>query len=473
MEITPLYTDLYQLTMGQVHFKNNQHNKPTVFDYFFRKLPFQGGYVIFSGLKELLQEIAQLRFPQHELEYLKKVGLDKAYVDYLADFRFNGTIYAVNEGEVVFPQALSIRVEGTMLEAQLIETLLLNMINFQSLIATKAARIRQVAPGKILADFGLRRAQGLGGYHASRSTLIGGFNSTSNVKAAMDFEVPPSGTMAHAFIQHYEDELTAFRAFADGRPEHCILLVDTYDTLKSGVPNAIMVAREMEKKGHRLEGIRLDSGDLAYLAIQSRKMLDVADLPYVKIAASNQLDEHVIKSLIEQEAPIDIYGVGTNLVTGQPDAALDGVYKLSFSDGKPRIKLSESLIKTTLPARKQVFRIYDEKNKFWGADAIALVDEPPIGVMHHPFEPEKSVSLKDLKQEPLLVKVMENGTITGEQKTIREISDFSSFRLSLLPKEFKRFENPHVYKVGISTRLKQLRDNLRLKFTENESTGHR
>lgn len=461
--VTATYTDLYQLTMGQVHFLKGHHHQDAAFDYFFRKLPFGGGYVVLAGLGDLLETIATLRFLPQELEYLKKIGLNADYVDYLEGFRFKGSIYAVREGELVFPYVPSIRVEGTLLEAQLVETILLNLINFQSLVATKAARIRQVAPGKVLADFGLRRAQGFGGYHASRSAVIGGFQSTSNVKAAMDFGLMPSGTMAHAFVQHYEDELSAFRAFAEGRPEHCVLLVDTYDTLKSGVPNAIVVAKEMEKRGQRLEAIRLDSGDLAYLARHSRKMLDSAGLGYVKIAASNQLDEHVVKSLIEQEAPIDIFGVGTSLVSGQPDAALDGVYKLIYSNGQPRIKLSESLSKTTLPHKKQVFRLLDDEGNFWGGDAIALHDETALVMMHHPTEPNKSTALQGLSLEPLLKKVMDRGAIM-DQYTLTDIAEFTAHRLSQLPKEYKRFENPHIYKVGISINLKNLRDDLRNKF---------
>lgn len=466
LRLTPTYTDLYQLTMGQVYFLTAQHRQQAVFDYFFRKLPFNGGYVVFAGLYDLLEVLTDFCFTAEDLHYLKQIGLHHEYVDHLSDFRFRGTLYACEEGDVVFPNRPVIRVEGNILEAQLIETLLLNLVNFQSLIATKAARMRQVAGKRILVDFGLRRAQGLGGYHASRAAMIGGFQSTSNVRAALDYAIPPSGTMAHSFIQHYDDELSAFRSFAAGRPENCVLLVDTYNTLKSGVPNAIRVAREMEQKGYRLEGIRLDSGDLAYLAKQARHMLDEAGLHYVKIAASNQLDEHVIKSLLEQEAPIDIFGVGTSLVTGQPDAALDGVYKLSFAGDKPRIKLSESLSKTTLPDKKQVFRVYDEAGNFWGADAITLADEEQVDRMHHPVEPGKFIAFPGLKQEPLLKKVMEQGKITMPKKSVNEIAQYSLNRLALLPQEYKRFENPHVYKVGISTSLKNLRDELRSHYQQ-------
>ena len=245
-------------------------------------------------------------------------------------------------------------------------------MNFQTLIATKASRMRQAAEGRKLIDFGLRRSQGPGGYYASRAAFIGGFDATSNVIAGRDYGIPVSGTMAHSFIESYDDELTAFSHFAEDQPDNCILLVDTYDTLNIGLPNAITVAKKMEENGYRLTGIRLDSGDLAYLSKMCRKLLDDAGLNYVKIAVSNQLDEHIIKSLLEQQAPIDIFGVGTSLVTGYPDAALDGVYKLSFANDKPRIKLSENMSKITLPHRKQVFRILDNEGKFIGADAVTI-----------------------------------------------------------------------------------------------------
>lgn len=459
--LSAIYTDLYQLSMGQVNFLNNHHNHRAVFDYFFRKLPFGGGFVIFAGLHDLLQTLQELRFNREDLQYLKDTGFNHAYVDYLSSFRFNGTIYSAAEGDVIFPQIPVLRVEGSVIEAQLIETLLLNMLNFQSLIATKAARVRLVAGNRTLLDFGLRRAQGLGGYHASRACMVGGFNSTSNVKAARDFGIHASGTMAHSFIQQFDDELSAFRSFAEGRPDQCVFLVDTYNTLKSGVPNAITVAKEMEKRGQRLLAIRLDSGDLAYLSKHARTMLDEAGLDYVKISASNQLDEHVVKSLIEQGAPIDIFGVGTNLVIGQPDGALDGVYKLSLFDEKPRIKLSESLSKTTLPHRKQVFRIMDSEGKFWGADAIGLEHEGRVDEMHHPFEPDKSLRFEGLRQIPLLKKVMAEGHLVEEPMSLPAIASFSQSRLAMLPAEYKRFQYPHTYKVGISNALRKLRDDLR------------
>jgi nicotinate phosphoribosyltransferase len=428
------------------------------------KYRFPEGYTVLAGLHTILEFLRELEFTADDVEYLKSIGLNKSFADSLRDFRFRGSIFSAKEGEVVFPDAPIMRVEGTVLEAQIIETLLLNIVNFQSLIATKAARIRYVAGNKTLSDFGLRRAQGLGGYHATRASIIGGFDSTSNVRAGADFNIPVAGTMAHAFVQCYEDELAAFREFAANRPENCVLLVDTYDTLRSGVPNAITVAHEMEKQSHRLQGIRLDSGDLAYLSSRARKMLDEAGLDYVKITASNQLDEFVVKSLLDQHAPIDVFGVGTSLVTGPPDAALDGVYKLASLDGKPRIKLSENLKKMTLPDKKQVYRILNNNNGFFGADVITLTDESNVDVMHHPSEPEKSIVLKGLNREPLLHEVMRNGELIGNHPSLKEIASYCQQRLKMVPEEHKRFYNPHIYKVGISEKLREERNLLRAQY---------
>ena len=454
------YTDQYQLAMAQVYFKKGHRDHKAIFDYFFRELPFDGGYAIFSGLEDLLEIISNLEFSETDLEFLKKQGFEDDFLQYLKKFKFSGNIYSVQEGDVVFPTRPILQVEANIMEAQIIETILLNLLNFQTLIATKASRIRLVAGDAGLLDFGLRRAQATGGFFASKAAMIGGFNGTSNVVAGKEFGIPVSGTMAHSFIQSYDDELTAFRDFAEGRPEDCVLLVDTYNTLKSGVPNAITVAKEMESRGEKLLAIRLDSGDLSYFAKESRKMLDKEGLDYVKIAASNQLDEHVIKSLLEQQAPIDIFGVGTNLVTGDPDGALDGVYKLAWSHGKPRIKISESIVKITLPHKKQVFRIKDEQGKCIGADAIGLYHEKNISEMYHPFEPYKSMKLDKFHQEPLLQKVMEQGKVLIPKRNLKEIAEYSLKRLSELPIEYKRFNNPHIYKIGISPLLREEREKL-------------
>ena len=447
--------------MAQLYFQTGRHNEPVVFDYFFRKLPFHGGYVTFAGLESLLEILSGLKFTQDDLEYLLSIGFEKDFIAYLKNFRFQGNIFAVKEGEVVFPTETLLRAEGNLLETQLIETLVLNIINYQSLVATKASRMRWAAGNRILSESGLRRAQGLAGYHATRASIIGGFNSTSHVKAAKDFNIKPSGTMAHAFIQSYDDELTAFREFVAHNSKDCVLLVDTYNTLESGLPHAMIVAKEMEKKGQKLLGVRLDSGDLAYLSKVVRNRLDQENLHDVKIVVSNQLDEYVIKSLMEQHAPIDIFGVGTNLVTCPPDAALDGVYKLSFLHGIPKIKLSETLQKVTLPHRKNVFRMVNEDGTFFGADVVTLDEEQSVTRMHHPFEPEKSISLKGLGHESLLSQVMKNGQWTQPGRNLEEIATYAQHRLSLLPAEHKRFENPHTYKIGLSKKLFQLRNDLR------------
>lgn len=457
---TATYTDLYQLTMAQAYFLKGQKENEAVFDYFFRKLPFGGGYAIFAGLEDLLNVLHDLRFDKTDLEFLKEQGFNSDFVRFLKDFRFSGNIYSSSEGDIVFPTRPVLQVEGTIIEAQIIETILLNILNFQTLIATKASRIRESAGDGTLIDFGLRRAQSTGGYYASRAAFIGGFDATSNVVAGRDYGIPVSGTMAHSYIESYDDELTAFKDFADQQPDNCVLLVDTYDTLNSGMPNAITTAKIMEEKGHRLSAIRLDSGDLAYLAKKSREMLDNAGLKYVKIAVSNQLDEHIIRSLMDQKAPIDVFGVGTSLVTGYPDAALDGVYKLAFSNGKPRIKLSENVGKVTLPHRKQVLRILDNENNFAGADAVTLIHEQDLDVMYHPLYPLKSMSVQNRKKEPLLHKVMGNGVRLSEPVRVTEIAQYSKERLIQLPGEFKRFNYPHVYKVGLSGSLRDERDRL-------------
>jgi nicotinate phosphoribosyltransferase len=461
---TATYTDKYQLAMSQVYFLKGQKEIRAVFDYFFRKLPFNAGYAIFAGLEDLLNTLDILKFDKDDLAYLKELGYHPDFISYLKKFRFSGNIYSSVEGDLVFPVRPVLQVEANIIEAQIIETLLLNILNFQTLIATKASRMRQACEKRGLIDFGLRRAQGPGGYYASRAAFIGGFDGTSNVRAGRDYGIPVSGTMAHSFVESYDDELTAFLHFAEVQPDDCVLVVDTYDTLKSGLPNAITTAKKMEEKGHHLNGIRLDSGDLAYLAKESRKRLDSAGLNYVRIAVSNQLDEYIIKSLLEQQAPIDVFGVGTSLVTGHPDSALDGVYKLSLANGKPRIKFSENLSKITLPHRKQVFRITDNDNMFIGADAVTMADEPDIDIMYHPLYPLKSLSISKFKKEPLLQKVMAEGKRLIPSMSLPEIANYSMIRLANLPEEYKRFDNPHIYKIGISKKLETKRNRLIQEF---------
>ncbi|MEX1122480.1 MAG: nicotinate phosphoribosyltransferase, partial [Balneolales bacterium] len=443
--ITGTYTDQYQLTMAQVYFLKGQKDNTAIFDYFFRKLPLMGGYAIFAGLEDLLEILENLHFDEKDIRFLHEQGLHPEFLKYLETFRFEGNIYSSPEGNPVFPILPVLTVEAKIIEAQIIETLLLNILNFQTLIATKASRMRYVAGERKLVDFGLRRAQSTGGYSAARAAVIGGFDATSNVRAGLDYGIPVSGTMAHSFVQSYDDELTAFRDFADARSDDCVLLVDTYDTINSGLPNAITVGKEMEAKGHRLKGIRLDSGDLAYLAKTSRQMLNDAGLGYVEIAASNQIDEHVIRSLNEQQAPIDLFGVGTSLVTGRPDAALDGVYKLAWAKKKPRIKLSETIAKITLPHKKQVYRVMDGQGNFFGADSAALFEENHVDTMYHTTDPLKSLPVEEFEQVPQLHKVMEKGIRLHAPLSLNEIKQYSQQRLKQLPAEYKRFDNPHDY----------------------------
>ncbi len=466
-----LYTDHYELTMAQGYFLNNKKNTPACFDYLFRKNPFKGGYVIFAGLMDLLEVLETLSFDEEDCNYLRSIGFAAEFVEYLKRFEFRADIYAPEEGEVVFPYEPVVRVEGNIIETQIIETILLNMLNFESLIATKAARIRHAAGDRVVIDFGLRRAQGLGGIHGTRAAVIGGVNSTSNVYSAFMFDLVSAGTQAHSCIQSYDDELAAFRDFAKSFPQRCVFLVDTYDTLKSGIPNAVTVAREMEARGEKLSGIRLDSGDLAYLSKKARKMLDDAGLNYVKIMASNQLDEYLIKSLLDQGAPVDAFGVGTKLITGQDDAALDGVYKLTMSGSRPRLKISENPEKIILPGTKDVLRCIDDKGMFY-ADCVALSGEGNIETIYHPHDPGMNCMVGQYKKEGLFRKVMDKGRIVMDKKKPTEIAKHVRARMGQLPDEHKRFENPHIYKVGITRKLMDLRsgivDEIRAKYKKGE-----
>ncbi len=454
-----IYTDFYELTMAQGYFLSGRKNDQATFDYFFRKLPFEGGYVLFAGISDFLNLIRGFRFHEEELEYLRAEGFRPEFLEYLTEFRFSGDIHSVKEGEVIFPNEPVVRVSGNVIECQIIETLLLNILNFESLIATKSARIRQAAGERAVLDFGLRRSQGYGGIQASKACIIGGLDGTSNVYAAMEFGLNVSGTMAHSWIQSFEDELTAFRKYAEYYPDNCVLLVDTYDTLDSGVPNAIQVAKELEEKGHKLKAIRLDSGDLAYLSKKSRNQLDKAELRYVKIAVSNQLDEHLIKSLLDQKAPIDMFGVGTKLVTAYDNPALDGVYKLSSVNGKPKLKISENVEKITLPGSKDITRFLNKDGSFY-ADGISLSGEDKVTLIEHPYFPAKKTKVTGYQSVKLLHPVVRNGTVTIRIPEVNESAAYAKTQLSRLNPEHKRFDNPHVYKVGITSELKSLRDHL-------------
>jgi len=454
-----LYTDYYELTMAQGYFYQGKAKEIAVFDYFYRDNPFQGGYVLFAGLGDFLHTLVDLRFEPDDIEFLRSKGFRPEFLSYLSSFRFTGNVRSVNEGEVIFPLTPILQVEAPIVEAQIIETLLLNVLNFSSLIATKASRMRMAAGNRTLLDFGLRRSQGLGGIQATVASFIGGIEATSNVYAARDYNLKLSGTMAHSWVQSFESEIIAFIAYADQYPESTVLLVDTYDTLRSGIPNAIETAKHLEKSGHKLQAIRIDSGDLAYLSRQARLMLDKAGLQYVKIAVSNQLDEYIMKSILDQGAPVDIFGVGTRLVTGHDDSALDGVYKLSKFGGKPKIKISENIVKVNFPDQKNVIR-YTRENGEFTADAICLESEKTIKTMYHPYFPEKNLELSSYKAERLLNSIIRDGELVGKIATIEEAASYAKKRLAYLAAEYRRFEFPHEYKVGITRRLMNLQRKL-------------
>ena len=463
-----LYTDFYELAMAQGYFFSKRNKESAVFDYFFRSNPFNGGFTVFAGLQDFLDMLSKFRYSSSDIEYLSKQGFKKKFLDYLTNFQFSGTLFSMNEGELIFPNQPIMRIEGNILECQLIESLLLNILNFESLIATKAFRIKLVSGDRPFTDFGLRRGQGFGALHASRAACIGGAQSTSNVLAGKIFNIPVSGTQAHSWIQSFDNELEAFRTFAEVHPDNTVLLVDTFDTLKSGIPNAIKVAKEMEKNSQKLKAIRLDSGDLAYLSKKARKMLDDVGLDYIKIVASNQLNEHVIKSLLkDQDAKIDAFGIGTELITGKTDAALDGVFKLAEVNSVPKMKLSENIEKVTLPGKKQVYRFYDEEGLFF-RDAVLKENENPdeLKFIYHPVHPEKFTGLYKLKYEKLLNKVFDNGNVIHQQKSLSDIHNYLINRANKLPDEHKRFISPHIYKVGISKKLMEIRNKLKNKLEQ-------
>jgi len=442
--------------MSQGYFLTCKAQTTAVFDYFFRENPFGNGFVVFAGLSDLLEILETYKFEETEIEYLQSLGFRQEFLHYLRRFRFNGTIHSMREGELVFPLEPIVRVEGSLIETQIIETLLLNLLNFQSLIATKASRIRFAAGNRKLYDYGLRHAQGLGGIHASKAAIIGGVDATSNVYSAYNYSLEPAGAQSHSWIQSFGDELTAFRKYAEIYPDNCILLVDTYNTLRSGMPNAMKVAKEMEAKGQKLKAIRLDSGDLALLSKKARALLDSARLNYVQIIASNQLDEFVISSLLQQGAPIDGFGVGTRLLTAHNCPALNGVYRQCIIGNQPTLRFSDNYARTTLPGRKKVMRYFDT-NGFFDTDGIMLETEEGIDIFYHPFFIEQHRNVEEYTAKPIMFKVMEGGRIIGKLPTPTESANYVSHRFVCLSPEYKRFENPQQYKVGISPSLMRLR----------------
>ncbi|MBK5274977.1 MAG: nicotinate phosphoribosyltransferase [Desulfuromonadales bacterium] len=466
MRYSPLLTDLYELTMLAGYLEEGMAEKPAVFDLYFRTNPFEGGYAVFAGLETALDHLAGLRFSPEELAYLNNLGLFRPrFIEFLREFRFRGRVTAPPEGTVVFAHEPLLTVEGTLAEAQFVETLLLNTINFQTLIATKAARICHAAAGSDVVEFGLRRAQGPdGGLSASRAACVGGCRGTSNLLAGMLYGMPVRGTQAHSWIQAFPDELSAFRAYAVSFPDSTILLVDTYDTLKSGLPNALTVAAELRSRGRELRGIRIDSGDLAYLSRESRRMLDEAGFSAVRIVASNDLDEQVIESVRGEGGRVDIYGVGTKLVTcaGTGGGALGGVYKLVEIDGQPKMKLTSDIAKASLPGKKRVMRAVEPDGGFI-QDLVCLESDtvPAGGTVYDPTNPLRhTIVPPGARLTELRSVVMEGGQRLEEREPLKIMAERCRKELDLLPAGCLRFVNPHRYKVSISDPLNSLRSTL-------------
>lgn len=460
-----MMTDLYQLTMMYGYFKHSMAGNEGVFDVFFRPRS-NITYAIAAGLQSVIDYINNLHFSEEDLAYLRSLKLfDEAFLAYLGKLHFTGEIYAMREGTVVFPYEPLVRVRAPIMQAQLIETALLTFVNHQTLIATKASRVCYAAEGGAVLEFGLRRAQGAdAGIYGARAAVIGGCSATSNVLTGEMFGIAVSGTHAHSWVMSFPDELSAFRAYAETFPTACLLLVDTYDTLRSGVPNAITVFRELRAKGHEPLGIRLDSGDLAYLSKCARRMLDEAGFPDAKICASSDLDENVIRDLKMQGCCIDTWGVGTRLITSEDNPALGGVYKMAAEivDGRmvPKIKLSDNPAKVTNPGYKKVFRLYDPKGMAI-ADLIALDEETidtskPLRIFD-PEHPYKNMLLKRFSARELLVPVFRAGRQVYESPSVMEIQAYAKAELATMWDEYRRLMQPHIYKVDLSDRLYDLK----------------
>ena len=463
-----LLTDLYQLTMGYGFYRQNKHEEEVVFDLFFRKNALIT-YSVFAGLEQAMDYLLNWHFDEEDIAYLRGLNLfDEGFLDYLKNMKFTGDVYAVKEGEPVFPAEPILTVKAPLIQAQFAETALLNIINHQTLIATKSSKICRATAGKgVVMEFGLRRAQGPdAGIYGARAALIGGCSSTSNVIAGQMFHVPVAGTMAHSWVMDYPTEYDAFRAYADAYPDNCLLLVDTYETLRSGVPNAIKVFKELREAGHTPKGIRLDSGDLAYLSKKARKMMDDAGFPEAKICVSGDLEERSINSLLQQGAKIDSWGVGTKLITSEDLPALGGVYKLSAvfeKDGTltPKIKLSDNTAKITNPAFKNLYRLYDRESGMAIADLITLRDEKvddtkPLTIFH-PVETWKRHEVENFRAEPLLHTIVEKGKLVYKFPTLQETQAFSKKELACFWEEYLRLDMPQVYKVDLSDKLHTLK----------------
>ncbi|MGE4498029.1 MAG: nicotinate phosphoribosyltransferase [Deferribacterales bacterium] len=467
-----LMTDFYELTMMQ-GFLEKDPDRQAVFDMFYRRQPFGGGYAVFAGLDPLLDALENFSFSDSDIDYIKSLNyFSDSFIGYLQNFRFRGEIHSVKEGTVVFPNEPLMRVKGTLLETQIIEPILLNFINFQTLVATKSARVCSVAGGASVMEFGLRRAQGTdGALSAARASFIGGVNATSNVLAGKEYGIPVKGTMAHSWVMSFESELAAFEAFAAMYPDDCILLADTYDTLASGVPNALKVFAGLKAAGHKNYGIRLDSGDLSFLSREARRIFDSEGFTDARIVASNDLDEWIIEQLSREGASINAYGVGTRLVTADKDPALSGVYKLAAKEegGRfvPAMKITNNPEKMSNPGIKNVYRFYGEDGMMisdlvlleesMGEVEELIAEKKPIRLNHPSIEYSFKTLENYAEARLLLGKVMENGRRAEPAADLKSIQAHAKAELSALHGTYKRFLNPHIYKVSLSNNLKKLK----------------
>ncbi len=474
-----MLVDLYEITMMQGYFCSEMTDKKCVFEMFYRKNPSDNGYSIFAGLEQVIEYIRDLKFYDDDIEYFKSLNLFSGeFLEYLRNFKFTGDIYAVKEGTVVFPNEPLIVVNANIMESQLVETAILNIINHQSLIATKAARVCCAAQNDVVLEFGLRRAQGPdAGIYGARAAIIGGCHATSNVLAGKMFGIPVRGTHAHSWVMSFDDEVTAFREYAKAFPESCIFLVDTYDTLQSGLPNAIKVLDELkaENKLPKFYGIRLDSGDLAYISKAARIMLDNAGYKDAVISASSDLDEYLISALKQQNAKITTWGVGTNLITSSDCPAFGGVYKLcaeTDDEGNyiPKIKISENPAKVTNPGIKKIFRIYNKKYNKIKADLIALwhekINEKTDLEIFDPDATWKRMKLKagEYTVTELLVPIFKDGKQIYTSPSVMEIREFCDSQKNSLWDEYKRNVNPHIMPVDLSPELYNLKQDLINKY---------
>lgn len=466
-----MLADFYEFTMANGYLENNMEDQIAYFDMFFRSIPDDGGFAIMAGVEQLIEYLKNLKFDSEDIDYFKSKNLfsDK-FLNYLKDFEFTCDVWAIPEGTPIFPQEPIVIVRGPVIQAQLIETMVLLTINHQSLIATKSNRIVRAAAGRGVMEFGSRRAQGYeGAILGARAAYIGGCIGTANTIVDRDFDIPAMGTMAHSWVQMFPSEIDAFRAYAKVYPNDCVLLVDTYNTLKEGIPNAIKIFNEeLVPNGYRPKGIRIDSGDLAYLSKECRKMLDEAGFQDCKIIASSSLDEYVIRDLLVQGASIDLFGVGERLITAKSQPVFGGVYKLTSveKDGQiiSKIKVSENVGKITTPGFKQVYRLFDNTSNKAIADVITLheeeIDPSKPYEIFHPVYTWKRKTLTNFTAKKLLVQIFDKGKLVYESPNVHQIKSYCNDQLDTMWDEVKRLDNPHRYFIDLSQDLWNIKDQL-------------